>query len=180
MRMKAVVLFASPASQDGKGFGPEMMARAESVSEYLLDHPEADLFIAGAASGFKPNELYSELVVKHLVKKGITESRIIVCGPSASTVAEIDEMEEVFRHKMPIYHEVYVAAGRYQVYRTRIIWYTRHHRKTLPLYLSTKGVPLSYMVARTLMEIPKLVLYFVLPKRLQDEANHRILGPRGL
>jgi hypothetical protein len=183
---EVVALFACPASLDGKSLGPEMTIRVRKVAEVLKRKFFVDVLIASTASGFSPNELYSSLVRDTLVDMGISKTRIKICHPSASTVAEVDGFEKYMRENMFVLHprvldylRVYVAAGWYQVYRTRFIWWWRHHRKTESLFLEIKGVPTGYLVMRCLMEPAKFAM-FLLPTKLQDMANHRIFGPRGL
>ena len=173
-----VALFASPASSDGHQLGPEMTRRVIEVSRIVMKRHEIVL-IASSASGFQPNELYATLVQDGLVSLNVHSSQIVVGSPSASTVAEIDGMERWLREQDK-YGVVYVAAGWYQVPRIRFIWWWRYGRQTRPLYFRMKGVPRTYLLLRIMMEPLKFILYFVLPTRVQDEANRKVLGPRGL
>ena len=173
-----IALFACPASPDGQKLGPEMARRVIEVSRIVMRRRETVL-IASSASGFQPNELYATLVQDYLVSLNVHLSQIAVGSPSASTVAEIDGMEK-WLNEQDEHGVVYVAAGWYQVPRTRFIWWWRHGRQTKPLYLRMKGVPKMYLLLRIMMEPLKFVLYFVLPTRVQDEANQKVLGPRGL
>lgn len=175
-----IVLFASPASLDGKNLGPEMKVRVEEVGRFLLSNSGADVIVASSASGFSPNELYFTLVRDSLIQMGVSEFRIKMGRPSASTVAEIDGAEYCISSTHYWHRPVGVAAGWYQVPRTRFIWWWRHRRVTFPVYITMKGVPKSYVILRCLMEPVKLLLYFVLSTKSQDDANHKVLGPRGL
>ena len=175
----AIVLFACPASADGEWLGPEMAIRVKEVLVKMWANPSYDLLVASTASGYKPNEKYSVLVRMVASLVGLPDSRIKICYPSASTVSEVDGMQK-FLSEHPEYDEVIVAAGYYQVPRTRFIWWWRHKRQTKPAYLPMHGVPNFYLLQRCLMEPLKFVLYFVLPTRMQDDVNHKLLGPRGL
>lgn len=177
--MRILVLFASPASSGGKYLGEEMVRRVSQVGQILQNENDLHVLFAQGASGYQPNEIYGEYVRVHLVDMGIAVQRIHSTGMTASTVGEVDVFENfLFENKN--FHQVLIASPRYQMYRSRFIFWWKYNRSTVPMYLSVKGVPWGYLLLRSLMEFVKFPLYFFLSKGAQDNVNKKILGPRGL